>query len=414
MRILVISNFYPPLLLDGYAQWCHEVRERLRERGHDIWVLTSRHQAESANPDPRIRRLLYLDSDLFYYSPWHFFSRWPREEVANRQIVADTVAELRPDIVFIWGMYALSHAVPATVEGLDSTPVVYYISDHWPANPSLHEMYWRQPAEKLPGRLVKPLLARAARALLARHGHPHRLRFFNAMVVSEAVRRDLEQAGLPFQAARVVHGGSDADRFYKHRDYKTPAQDGKALRLLYAGYLGQHKGVHTAIDAIASLSEMGYGEQVHLTVVGSGHPAYERELHRMVEMHDLRRMVTFTGRVPSTSMPDVFAQHDVLLFPSIYREPLARTMQEAMLSGLLVVGTTTGGSGEMLVDGDTGLTFPAGDVQQLTSQLTRVAREPELVPALAKRGQEAMLAHFTLDRMIDDIEACLTEVVGTI
>jgi glycosyltransferase involved in cell wall biosynthesis len=414
MRILVISNFYPPLRIDGYAQWCQEVSEGLQERGHDVWVLTSRHQAASANPAPRVRRLLYLENDLFYYSPRHFFTQWPREEAENRRIVADTVVELRPDIVFIWGMRALSHGVPAVAEGLDGSRVAYYISDHWPANPSLHEMYWRQPARTPLGRLAKPLLARTARLLLKRNGHPCRLRFSNAMVVSEAVRCNLTEAGLPFQTASVVHGGSDVDRLYRSRDYTGVASGERPLRLLYAGYLGQHKGVHTALSAVALLAAEGYDQRLHLTVVGSGHPAYERELQWMLEAHDLRDVVTFTGPVPPDRMPGVLAQHDVLLFPSIYREPLARTMQEAMLAGLLVVGTTTGGSGEMLVEGVTGLTFKEDTPSHLASQLIKVVREPELVPELAQQGQTSMLAHFTLERMIDDVDAYLTGVVSKV
>lgn len=412
MRILFISNFYPPYCLGGYEQWCQEVSNGLRERGHELWVLTSRHQAESAIPDPHVCRLLYLENNLDYYAPWRFFSQWPREEAENNRFVTKMIAELRPDVVFVWGMYALSRSIPAVVERMNSIPVSYYISDHWPADPSLHEVYWQQPARKPLGRLAKPALARLAQFLLKRHGHPCRLRFSNAMVVSEAVRKGLVQAGLPFQTARVVHGGSDIDRFYRSRDYYGVALGEKPLRLLYAGGLAHHKGVHTAIRAMALLSKEGYREGLRFTVVGGGHPVYERELHRLAEAHDLQGLVSFKGRILPERMPEVFAQHDVLLFPSIWQEPLARTMQEAMLAGLLVVGTTTGGSGEMLVDGVTGLTFKEGDPQHLASQLTRVVREPALVPRLAQQGQATILAHFTLDHMIDNVESYLAEVVS--
>ena len=41
MRILVISNLYPPHALGGYEQRCRETVESLRQRGHSVQVLCS-------------------------------------------------------------------------------------------------------------------------------------------------------------------------------------------------------------------------------------------------------------------------------------------------------------------------------------------------------------------------------------
>ena len=38
MRILVLSNLYPPAAVGGYERMCHDVVERWRARGHDITV----------------------------------------------------------------------------------------------------------------------------------------------------------------------------------------------------------------------------------------------------------------------------------------------------------------------------------------------------------------------------------------
>jgi L-malate glycosyltransferase len=103
---------------------------------------------------------------------------------------------------------------------------------------------------------------------------------------------------------------------------------------------------------------------------------------------------------------------DVLVFPSIAAEALPRMPQEAMACGLVVVGTTTGGTRELLLDGETGLTFPAEDDETLSNQLLRLAREPELRRRLAQAGRQTILEKFTMDRMVDEIESYLQEVVG--
>ncbi|TMC57253.1 MAG: glycosyl transferase family 1, partial [Chloroflexi bacterium] len=46
MRLLFLSNFYPPHHFGGYEELCAEVAEGLRARGHTVAVLTSRHGAQ--------------------------------------------------------------------------------------------------------------------------------------------------------------------------------------------------------------------------------------------------------------------------------------------------------------------------------------------------------------------------------
>ena len=106
-------------------------------------------------------------------------------------------------------------------------------------------------------------------------------------------------------------------------------------------------------------------------------------------------------------MPALLRRFDVLVFPSVWEEPLARVMQEAMATGLVVVGTTTGGSKELLVDGETGLAFAAEDAAGLAAQLTRLAAEPGLYPRLAKAGRQAVVERFNIERMVDQVEGYL-------
>ena len=94
----------------------------------------------------------------------------------------------------------------------------------------------------------------------------------------------------------------------------------------------------------------------------------------------------------------------------IFREPFARTVLEAMAAGLVVIGTTTGGTGEILTEGKTGLTFPAGDGGQLAKQITRLFDDPVLSQRLAKVGQERVVKQYTLQRMVNQIESVLQHI----
>jgi len=227
------------------------------------------------------------------------------------------------------------------------------------------------------------------------------------MIVSHAVRHNMIQAGIPLEKSVVVHGGSDAARFLRKRDY-SDCMRGRPLQLLFAGCLVEHKGPHTAVEALALVKDK---QKVRLSIVGDGHPAYERRLRELVSSCNLEDNVCFWGRADAKDMPEVFARHDVLLFPSIYEEPLARTLQEAMLSGLAVVSTLTGGSGEMVTDHETGLAFEKDNPSDLASKIELLIDKPSLIETLGRKGQANALAHFTLDRMVDQIQARLYEVL---
>jgi glycosyltransferase involved in cell wall biosynthesis len=406
MRILFLSNFFPPARPGGYTQWCHEVAERLAERGHTIGVLTSRHELEKAPAiEPNIHRFLHLEGDLAYYRPLHFFTRWKKQQRENLVFLEDTVKDFAPDLIFVWGMWALSKALPARAEQLMPGRVVYYLSDYWLSAVDMHTTYWQSPTRGRPMQAPKRVLSKVAMSMIAKEGQSD-LKLEHVICVSARVRDLLVEAGLPVQRARIIHGGTDIERFLDVR--KRDDLSGN-LKLLYAGQLVRHKGVHTAIEAMAKLVNKRRINQISLTLVGSGHPDYEAFLRDLVEKERLHDFVTFHRPVSKEEMPAILQQFDVLIFPSIYEEPLARITQEAMASGLVVVGTTTGGTKEILKDGETGFTFAPEDADGLAEQVNRLILDPDLCCRLAEAGRQTVLENFTLDKMVKEIEAYLID-----
>jgi glycogen synthase len=109
-------------------------------------------------------------------------------------------------------------------------------------------------------------------------------------------------------------------------------------------------------------------------------------------------------------MPTFLAQFHALLLPSEW-DALPRMPMEAMAAGLVVIGTTTGGTGELLVEGETALTFAPGDAPGLARQIERLLDDPALVTRLAKNGRRWIENRFSFSRMVDEIEAVLQEMV---
>jgi glycosyltransferase involved in cell wall biosynthesis len=407
MRILVISNFYPPVRPGGYAQWCQEVIESLKERGHTTGILTSTYEMEKiSSGEETIYRVLHLEGDLEYYQPGKFFLNYRKQQRENSVNLKKTIGEFKPDLLFIWGMWSMSKALPAQAEHLMPSRVVYYLSDYWPANKDRHTIYWRTPPKRWYLRGLHRIFGYLALSIIANDTNPQ-LELEHTITVSKAVKDILIGTGLPLQNARVIHGGTDIKRFEKfvERDF-----DARPLKLLYAGQLEHHKGVHTAINAIAHLVNVRGNNRVRLSVVGSGHKQYVESLFALVKKERLEEYVQITGPVSKDEMPAIMQQHAALIFPSIYEEPFARMTQEAMLAGMVVVGTPTGGTKEILEDGRNGLMFCPEDPIDLANQLSTLLDDPQLCQQLAAEARQTVLAKYNLDGMVDRIEEYLKTV----
>jgi len=88
--------------------------------------------------------------------------------------------------------------------------------------------------------------------------------------------------------------------------------------------------------------------------------------------------------------------------------------QEAMLAGLVVIATTTGGTKEILRDGENGLAFEAEDANALADRIGRLIDDPVLCRRLAATARRNVLEQYTLEKMVDRIENYLQEVLCSV
>ena len=412
MRILFVTNYYPPCQYGwGYMQLCEEVADGLAAKGHDVAVLTSTYrQGDEISRAYPVHRLLTIEPD------WHcgrsaalqfFIGRRRRERYAVR-VLDRLVADFRPEVIFVWHAIGLSRAMLSRAEQTPGLSVVYYLAGYLPELPDEYVAYWQAPPSGLAGAIVKRTLGPLALRILAAEGKPIRLQYAHVLCVSDFVRRHLLSEGL-VEHGVVVHNGVDLSVFDADR-YETE-RFRHGLRCIIAGRVCAEKGVSTAIEALGLLAEEGNLAGLSLTVLGSGPDDYVSPLKDRVESLGLDAHVTFLEPVPRARMPEILAQYDVLLLPSEYQEPLARSMQEGMAMGLLVIGTTTGGSGELLVDGDTGLVFEPGDAGSLARQLGRAVADPDLCRRLADRGYEVVRACFDIKGTVAGVERYLVQTI---
>ncbi len=430
MKILVLTNYYPPHHIGGYGMLCLEVVNGLRARGHEVTVLSGKHGVAQDTVEDHVHRRLTLESDLYYYqirSAW----RYPSAKEQNFAILREFITTRQPDLIFIWGMWALTKEVAHLAEQLLPGRVAYYLANPWPIDPNLHQRFWDEPATTPLRQLAKKALRLPARLWLRAEWQKTPLQFQHALCCSIALRDQLLNADTPLKQAPVIYEGIDLGPYLAQEPFHTRlsrsngASNGQGdangngahgqlvanqptYRLLFVGTLSEHKGVHTTLEALALLRPEER-TPFHLTILGSGHPHYEERLHNLVKTHGLNTWVTFHKPIPRSELPAFLGQYQVLLLPSIWEEPLARIMQEGLAAGLVVIGAATGGTKEIIVHGENGLLFPAADAPALADCLRLLVANPTLALQIAATGRQTALEKFAITRMVDEIERYLAE-----
>jgi len=162
----------------------------------------------------------------------------------------------------------------------------------------------------------------------------------------------------------TIPNGVDTERFCPR-----PKPADETVRLVCAARLIERKGQHHLLRAVARLHERST-RRVQVTLVGTGDA--EAMLRDLAERLGLADAVTFRGFVPRAAMPAEYHAADIFVLPSQH-EGMSIALLEAMASGLPVIVTDTGGTAELVRDGENGKIVPWADVNALTDALASLA-----------------------------------------
>ena len=160
------------------------------------------------------------------------------------------------------------------------------------------------------------------------------------------------------------------------------------LRIICVARLIERKGQRHLLAALRRLRDAGVTATVKFVGTGDAAQAYRAEADRL----GIADLVTFTGYVPRERIADHYADADVFVLPS-HNEGMSVATLEAMAAGLPLVVTRTGGTAELVQEGENGLTFAWGDVETLAQHLAYLAANREVVRqmgAASRRRAERM------------------------
>lgn len=255
------------------------------------------------------------------------------------------------------------------------------------------------------------------RPLWVRLAHRWYFRRFSAfLAIGKANRRLYESAGVPSDRIFDVPYAVDNDRFAQAAASLRPRRmelrqgwnvDGSTFCALFAGKLQAKKRPGDLLDAL-EIARKSHGD-LRLLVAGSG----ELESELKLQAKERRLPVTFAGFLNQSEMPTAYAAADALVLPSDAGETWGLVVNEAMASGLpAIVSDRVGCREDLILEGETGFSFPLGDPRTLAACLTTLARDPIRAAAMGDSARRRVIELYSMKRGVDGTVGALHAVCG--
>jgi glycosyltransferase involved in cell wall biosynthesis len=205
----------------------------------------------------------------------------------------------------------------------------------------------------------------------------------------------------------AIPNGLDLQAFDAQTSQSRYPKADKGLRIAVVANLRPEKGHRVFLEAVSSLAPQH--PHVKFLIAGDGPMRETIEAH--IEQHNLKDRVHLLGAI--RDIPAFLASLDGLVLPSITNEGFPNAVMEAMAASLPVVATDTGGTRDLVVDGETGYVVPPQDARQLAARLDVLCRDAKLRRKMGEAGRWRVIRHFTtqhMSRQYEELYASLLSV----
>jgi len=292
---------------------------------------------------------------------------------------------LRPDVMYVYRYWDLPYA--ALVRALTGAPVVFHLC-------------------LPPPRAVPAWLGAALR------------RVDSVLSVSADTVSHWVGTGLDTEGAIVVLTGIDlahylpADADARAGTRRQLGIDEDAFVVLYAGRIGREKGVDVLVRAFTQVAASHPG--AHLVVVGSpslGADPADSERYQ----GELRALAGTSSVSWLAARRDVLAliqAADVAVVPSLWPEPLSRSVMEPLACAVPVIATRVGGNPEILTGWLADFLVEPHDAEALAARVASLGDWRRRQPDLGARCRSEAERRLSLDREVVEIEDALSGAVG--
>jgi glycosyltransferase involved in cell wall biosynthesis len=381
MRVLIISNLFPPYILGGAEVSTESLAGWLVSRGHEVCVLSSAPRPANAESTVRangvrIERRYFPNRYSVYdvaqrgvwqKTAWHVRDHFlPESETICREVIES----FRPDIVNAHDLQGIGYNILREV-GRQGLPCVQTLHDFGFLCVNMNMFQNGAPC----GRRhfvceVSGMVKRAYFSAIPR------LSFWSP---SRALM-DIYRPSLPSHLEAVA---IPLPLFFSQPEKALPLRAsarGGLVRLLFVGQVTEAKGIEFVLRILEPLAALYSFE---IVIVGSG-PI----LGRLKERYERAAWVKFAGRVPPGEVAAYMTSSDLMVFPSLWFENAPLVVRQANQLGLPILASGVGGIPELVGHGVNGVLLAPGDEKQWQGCLGELLSKPEKLQQLGAGARE--------------------------
>lgn len=205
------------------------------------------------------------------------------------------------------------------------------------------------------------------------------------------------------QSAMVkIAPGIDTNHFSPREDAvelrkELQLQDKKVI--VSVGRLVHRKGQDTLIESLPEI--LRSIPSAHILFVGEG--PYKKYLVKLASELNVLEHVTFIGRIHYADLPRHICVGDIFAMPSRSRlaglevEGLGIVYLEASACGLAVIGGTSGGAPDAVLEGETGYAVDGTSASAVAAAAIELLSKPELCQTMGARGRQWIIDEWRWD-----------------
>ena len=389
MRVLMLSWEYPPRIVGGIARHVEDLSKALVRRGMDVDVVTCASDgAEGVEDDEGVA---VFRVPLGSPSPPDFVT-WVMQMNLSLLERAIPQAALGADLVHAHD-WVVAYAAK-TLKHAFRIPLVATIhATEYGRNWGLHNDLQRYISS------VEWWLGFEA---------------WRVICCSDYMRGELSWVfQFPADKVHVIPNGVDPGRF----EAPEGAHDLAAFRsrwaaadekmIFFIGRLVHEKGVHVLIEAFAKV--LAYYDKAKLVVAGKG-PA-DPYLRHLAQSFGIYNRIYFAGFVDDATRNRLYKCADIAVVPSLY-EPFGITALEAMACGVPVVVSDTGGLGEVVRHGITGMKALTANPESLADNILTLLGDDKLRERIREAALRDVRERFNWELIADKTKAVYDEVMA--
>jgi len=165
----------------------------------------------------------------------------------------------------------------------------------------------------------------------------------------------------------------------------------KDRNIVFFGRLTQEKGLGVLLDAMKGLD-------VKLKIIGDGPES--NKLRQRVEKEKINNIL-FLGWFLGNNLRAEIQKSKFTVLPSIWYENCPFAILESFALGKPVIGSKIGGIPELIIEGETGLTFSPQNSQELKEKIVYLLNNPALINTMGKKANDLVKQRFNPEIFYD-------------